>query len=825
MKILNNILKDAVKRYPNTPALTMKISHRIQTLTFRQVYDMARQIALFLQKQGITHNDKILIFAPNSPYWGTIFWATILNKNILVPVNIQNTSAQINKILDQTEAKLIFQSKFLKRDIDHNIKRFDIELIEELISELNPKDFKEPEIHENDLIEILYTSGTTGDPKGVMLTHKNIYSNIQAVSQLEMIQENKDRLLSILPLTHIFEQTIGFFLPFYYKVHIIYTHSYSAIADLLQQYKITKMIAVPEFLKLLMSKIKDEAEKKKKLKLFNKMLELSFKFKNKMLAKILFHSVHKKIGGKLDTIGCGGAFLDPNLEKEWNALGITLLQGYGLTETSPLLTANTYKQHKFESVGKPVGDVQIKISDESEILAKGSNVFSGYFKNEEKTKQEFTDDGWFKTGDMGEFDKDGFLFLKGRKKYIIIGPGGQNIFPEDIELELNKIEGVKDSCVLGIHLPSGMVEVHAVLLLKDQKFDIEKIINTANEDLATYQRITGYSAWPDDDFPRSATRKVKKEEVLKILQSKKDASQKIKKDTDGPVKKILSQITGVEIDKIHAHSKLIENLKIDSLMWVEIVGRIGQDLNVAIDETIINQKTTVAELEKIIEKHEPLPKLPPLKKWSRSFFASWIRNAGQFLTFLYSKFFIKLKTGGLENLKNINLPVIFMSNHISYIDSIPLLMSLPFNIRKRIAIAAARDVVYEEFKHVAWLAELFANTFPLPRKEGENIMLGLDYMGQMLDDNYSVIIFPEGHVSESGKFQELKRGAGLIAVDMNCQIIPVKITGTNDIVPYEKLHPRKKGTVVIKFGKPIKFKKSDSYEFAREKIENEMKIL
>lgn len=825
MMLLNNILKDAVKKYPNKIALTMKIKHRTVNLTFKDVYDLARKTALFLEKQGIKKGDKILIFAPNTPYWGVIFWATLLNGNILVPINIQNTAVQINKIIDQTDARLIFKSVYLKRDVNPNIKSFDLEFIEELVDKFNPEDFSEPEINENDLVEILYTSGTTGDPKGVMLTHKNIYSNIQAISEYKMLTEKKDRLLSILPLTHIFEQTIGFFLPFYYKAQIIYTHSYSAIAELMQEYKITKLITVPEFLKLIMSKIKSEAEKKGKLKLLNKLLKISQKLNNKFISKLLFHSVNKKLGGKLDTIACGGAFLDPVLEKEWNAFGITLLQGYGLTETSPLLTGNTYKEHKFGSVGIPINNVQIKISENKEVLAKGPNVFFGYFKNEEKTRQCFTPDGWFKTEDMGEIDKDGFLFLKGRKKYIILGPGGQNIFPEDIEMELNDLEEVKDSCVLGIPLPSGMIEIHAVLLLSSPTVEAEKIINSANENLATYQRITGFSIWTEDDFPRSATRKVKKEEVLKILQSKKDVTHEVKKDNGSALKKILSQISGIEIDKIHNDTKIIENLKVDSLMWVEIVGRIEQDFNVAIDETIITPKTTVGGLEEVIEKHEPTPPLIPLKKWPRSWWAFSIRNIGQFLTFLYARLFIKLKVEGFQNLQNLNFPVIFMPNHISYIDSIPLLMALPFKIRKQIAIAAARDVVYDEFKHVAWLAELFANTFPLPRKEGENIMLGLDYMGKLLDENYSVVIFPEGQVSKSGKFQELKRGAGLIAVDMNCQIVPVKITGTNNIVPYEKLFPRKRGTVTVKFGTPIKFKKSDSYTKTREKIEEVMKNL
>ncbi len=823
--ILTDILEKNVKNVPNKVAFTMRMGYRTLNLTYKQVYNLAQRIAIFLKKNGLKKGDTVLIFAPNSPYWGTLFWGCMLNGYVAVPLNIQSTSEMIKKIVDQTNSKIIFKSRYLKIDLLQNLKTYEIEFIDELVKEIDHIDFVKEQISENDLVEILYTSGTTGDPKGVLLTHKNIYSNLIAISKIFYIDGSGEKLLSILPLTHIFEQTIGFFLPFFYHAQIVYAHSYAALLDLMQEYKITKLLVVPEFLKILMLKIKAEVDKKNKTKIFNKLLKFSSKINNKFISRIIFRSIYKKFGGKLDTIASGGAFLDPELEKEWNALGFYILQGYGLTETSPVVTCNSYKERKLGSVGKVLDGIQLKISDDGEILVKGTSVFSGYFKNEEKTKESFTSDGWFKTGDMGYIDDDDFLFLKGRKKYIIVGPGAQNVFPEDIELELNKIEGVKDSCVLGLEKTSGMVEIHAVLLLEKGVTDIQKIIDLANENLASYQKIMGFTVYPYDDFPRSATKKVKKEEVVKFLKAKENGElddKKFEKELTS-LMKILSQITSVDVSKIHNDTKIIPDLNIDSLMRVELVLRIEQNLNVILDESMITDKTTVIQLEKIIKEKPFIKKFPPLKEWPRSWWASAIRIMVQPLIFLFTRIFVRLKVEGIENLKDIKFPVIFMPNHISYIDSLPLLMSLPFYIRKRVIFAAAADVLYGEFRYLAWLAELFGNSVIFPRLQVENIKLGLDYIGRLLDKNYSIVFFPEGKVSLDGNLQPLRRGTGLLAVEMNVAIVPVKIIGAQKIVPYEKIFPRKFGKIIVRLGKPLKFKKTDNYDDVLRVIEMELR--
>ena len=826
--ILTNILKDNAEKFGDKPAFTMKFGFRTKTFSYLQVYDLAKKTALLLKSCGINKDDKVLIFAPNSPYWGIVFWATMLRGAVFVPVNVQSTPAMIGKVLEQTGAKVIFKSRFLQSELYSGSITLEIDFLEELLEGFDADDCISELLKESDLVEILYTSGTTGDPKGVMLTHKNIYSNIQAISNIIQLSFAKERLLSVLPLTHIFEQTMGFFLPQVYASHIIYAHSYSAILDLMYKYKITKFLVVPELLKVFMSKIKDEYSNKGLSKLFEKLKNLSLKINNKYVSRLLFYSVHKKIGNKLDTIACGGAFLDIELEKEWNAFGITVLQGYGLTETSPLVSCNSYSERRLGSVGKIVENVELKIDSDGQILVKGPGVFSGYFKNKEKTIESFTRDGFFKTGDVGEIDKDGYLFLKGRKKYLIIGPGGQNVFPEDIELELNKLDGVKDSCVLGLPTKSGMVKIFAVLLLdklevEAQRAEIQLIIERANNNLASYQQINDFTVWEQEDFPRSATKKVKKEEVLKVIREQIEGKPKVALEFEvTTLMQILSNISGVDLSDLNDNKKIVSELQLDSLMRVELILRIEDRFGVLIDESLITINTTVRQLQEIIDKKEPAKKFPALKKWPRSWWAEVIRVIGQLKIILFSKIFFRLEVQGLENLENIDGPVIFMPNHISYADPLVIIMALPYKVRKKISFAAARDVLYKEYKHIAWLADLLFNSFPFPRTNGEGIKLGLDYMGQLIDRGYSVVAFPEGKMSKSGDLLKLKRGAGLMAVEMKCPVIPIKIEGTSNVVPYDKLIPRKIGKVIIKIGKPVTFKTDDSYEYVTSKIEESL---
>ncbi|MFH1831447.1 MAG: AMP-binding protein [bacterium] len=835
--LLTQYLEQNAQNFPNNPALTMRMGYRTVTLTYGQVYKHAQKVALFLEKHNVNLGDKVLLLAPNSPYWICVFWGCLLRGAILVPLNIQSTGELVNSIIKHTNPKLFFSHSLFKHTntIDMNtVPTYKIELLPELIQEFKISDFRSITCSENDLIEILYTSGTTGTPKGVMLTHKNLDTNLQDLRPLIPFSGPSERLLSILPLSHILEQLGGFLVPYSVGAHIIYTHSFSAIRPLLQQYKITRMFTVPEFLKVFMTKIEDTAQQQNKLKLLHKMQKLSLKLGQKWLARILFKKIHKQFGGHLKTFICGGAPLDPILEKKWNALGIEVMQGYGLTETSPVISTNSYEGHKLCSVGKVMPSVSLRLDTDGNILVKGPSIFTGYYKNDEKTQEAFTPDGYFKTGDIGELDTDGFLFLRGRKTYMILGPGGQNVHPEDLEQELNKQPDIIDSCVLGLEKPDGNMEIHAVLLCQKNPdtntilCNGQKIIDSANSQLTSYQQIASWSLWPDDDFPRSATRKVKKNEVLThIKQHKETLAQTQQTPTSNitPITRILAQLTGNPISRITPETKVVPELGLDSLLRIELIMRIEEELRTTIEESKITSQTTVSDLEDLLKENNPVQTYPALKKWPRWRIISMLRMVIQIPVFLFLKIFVKLKVTGQENLQNISGPVIFMPNHISYLDPAVVTMALPFAIRYKLAQAAAHDVLYNYHKILVTLAELIFNSFSFPRTEHENIKQGLDHMGQLVDKDYSILIFPEGKISENLKLLPLKRGAGLVAIEMGIPVIPVKITGANIVLPCGKHIPCKRSKVTIIFGKPLIFSKSETYIQATEKIAKAMNEL
>lgn len=829
--LLTSVLEKNAKEIGSRPALIMKIGYRTVTLTYQDVHEIAKKVAVFLQKHGLGSGDKVLLLAPNSPYWICAWWGCLLGGYVPVPLNIQSTGEIVRKIAEQTEAKIIFKYLHWKQDLPANLKVYDIDFLSEHIGGTDVSKFSAEggsQISENDIAELMYTSGTTGDPKGVILTHKNIASNLEVLIQLAPLSKI-DKFLSILPLSHIFEQVAGFLLPYAKGVPIVYAHSPAAIRDLLKEHRITIMAAVPEFLRIVMNKIELQAEERGKKKILGALMRLSGSVKIKPLQRILMRPILKRFGGRLHTVISGGAPLDPELEKKWNALGVYLLQGYGLTETAPVISTNSYEEHRIGSVGKVIPGVEVKIADDREIWVKGPNVFQGYFKNEQKTKESFTSDGWFITGDIGELDKDGFLYIRGRKKYMIKGPSAQNVYPEDIEFELNKIRGVKDSCVVGLEKPGGAVEIYAVLLLdKENPANPDDAAFEANNKLASYQRISNWSVWSEEDFPRSATRKVKKEEVLKWLRGQKIVSptetllREMKEKT--PLIRLLAEATRVDASQIIHQTRIVPELNLDSLLRIELVTRIAEKFGVEIDEFKITAETTVSDLEEMVQKGGVVVKYPPLKKWPRSRWIRIVRRMAQTLIFFpFTRIFVKLKVEGGENLRDLPLPLIFMPNHISYLDFLVVLMALPPHMRSKIAFAAARDVLFGEYSYFSRWGELFFNAFPFPRQEHENIKAGLEYVGQLLDKNWSIMVFPEGRVSVDAKFQSLKRGAGLIAVEMGTPVVPVFIRGTEQVMPYEKFFPRRRGVVTVKFGKPMRFKRSDSYIEATEKLEEVMR--
>jgi long-chain acyl-CoA synthetase len=787
-------------------------------------------MANWYQNNGLKKGDSILLWVPNSPEWVAALLACALTGVIAVPLDVRARPDFIQHIAQETKAVAGIKSRFQPGFSE--FKWWDIEALPYLLAEATPT-FRQPEIKSNDILEIVYTSGTTSEPKGVILTNSNIVANIKSVSEVLTLDKNW-RFLSILPLSHMFEQTVGLFISLVYGCSITYlkTRKSAALVQAMQEEKISSIIAVPLLLQTLHEKILREVKNEGKEKLFAMMLRIAAHIPlwNR---RILFRSLHNKFGGNLRFFAVGGAPLEREVEDFWNAVGVKVCQGYGLTETSPIVTCNTIKNPQPRTVGKVLPKQQIKLSGEREILVKGNNVTPGYYKRPDLSDKYFVD-GWYKTGDIGEIDEKGYLKIKGRVKNMILTTSGMNVYPEDIEAQINKYPAVKDSCVLGVST-EGKTLIQAVLLLEDRDADPETIIDHANQQLADHQKIQAYSVWKKSDFPRTPTLKVQRRFVLEELLKDTVTGETDPVKTAKPLYHIIQLVTGAPAEKIVPEASLGLDLMIDSLSRVELVGVIEEELGVELDESLVTDKTTIADLEQFVtsqkKAHGSAFKCWPLTRWAvvmRRFVQSG-------LIFPLLRAFALMRVMGREKFRGIKHPFLLIANHSSHLDAVILMRALPWYVRRRLAVAAAADV-FEQWdaqnaplKEKIWrkittsIAILGLNIFPFQRYAG--IKKSLEYTGHLMDKGWSVMIYPEGRLTQDGKIQEFKRGIGLLVHEMNVPVVPAKIMGADEIMDYRHYFPEKRGEITVRFGNPLVFSHHDSYEDITRRLEHEVRFL
>ena len=509
-----------------------------ENLTYKQLETEVKKAALQLQSLGIKKGDKVAVFSLNMPQWGIAFFATCVIGAVVVPILPDFHPNEIKNIIQHADVSVIYVSETLRSKLE-SISGITVISIENLavysgaaqpISENTGEElFHYPLVEEKDLCSIIYTSGTTGKSKGVMLTHKNIVWTAQQSWIIQNIFPG-DRFLSVLPLSHTFENTLGLILPIKYGATVNYLRKppvASVLMAALQQVRPTIMLLVPLIAeKIYKSKVLPEINRKFITRMLYK-IPVSRKLLHKVAAKKLYES----FGGHLKFFGIGGAKLDDKVEQFLMEGGFPLAIGYGMTESSPLLAGAGVGKTRFLSTGHPVEGVQLRIANPNpktglgEIQAKGENVMLGYYKEPEITKNAFTKDGWLKTGDLGCFDKDGNLFIRGRMKNMIIGSSGENIYPEEIESLINRMEYVVESLVVEqkgrlvalVHLNMEELEKkyqniksEAVTYLNDKTDEILKEIqNKVNIELNKFSQIQRIVLQPIP-FEKTPTQKIKR---------------------------------------------------------------------------------------------------------------------------------------------------------------------------------------------------------------------------------------------------------------------------------------------------------------------------
>jgi len=532
-----------------------------QRFTYKEVETLVKGIANALKSMGFSPGEKAAILGPNSPEWAISYLSILSAGGVCVPIDSLLKRYEFTHILKETKVKWIFLSPKYLEDILEVDEEFGIlkhivtfekvlgenskkiTSLEELFEKGKKKKFKYKPRSLNDVAVLIYTSGTTGRAKGVMLTHRNIVSDVEACYAALPIFET-DRFLSVLPMHHTFECTAGFLLPLYSGAHITFARSLKSRDILLdlKNSKTTIMLGVPLLFEKLYERIvkaidKASLPKKTLVKSFLSLITVSQKFGlEKKFSKVLFKGLREKAGlSHLRFFVSGGAPLPPYLSKAFRKFGINLIQGYGLTEASPVLSVNHPDYPLDESVGLPLPGVEVKVLNPNkdgigELCFKGPMVMKGYYENEEATKAAFDDEGFLKTGDLGYVDEKGFIYVCGRAKNVIVTPSGKNVYPEEVEFELNKSPYILESMVFGYPVRGGE-EVWAVIVpdyeaietdfgshLTEAKVKeiIAQEVKKQMSHIALFKRVKKFVI-RDEELPKTTTKKIKRHLVIPKL--------------------------------------------------------------------------------------------------------------------------------------------------------------------------------------------------------------------------------------------------------------------------------------------------------------------
>lgn len=500
-------IERAIDRFGEHQALGIVEGERTVRWSYRDLGRYVERAAATLVERGLQQGDRVLLWGPNQPEWGGLFFALLRQGAIVVPLDVRTAEDFVHRVAERTRASLLVAGPAQAKDLAEPpcpVVRFD-----EIpgLADAEPERIPAPAAAgPDDLVEIVFTSGTTGEPKGVMVTNGNLLANVSAMDKVIHLDPSF-RLLSLLPLSHLFEQTVGLIDVLVSGASTIYLRTLqpARIFDHFAVEKITAMLCVPQVLDLFLAGIEREIRRARKQRQWE-LLHRVAPYVPFGLRRVLFAPLHRRMGGHFQFFIVGGAALDPWLGLRWENMGIKVLQGYGTTEACPAISVNHLDRRVMDTVGWPVEGMEVRIAEDGEVLIRGPLVSPGYWENPEATAAAFTDD-WYQTGDLGEWDRaTGALRLRGRKKYLIVLGNGQNVFPEDVESALRTHPAVKDAVVVGLRTGRADIDVHAVLVMNDPA-QARAAIKAANARLSAHQHVRGYTLWPDEDFPRTLTMK------------------------------------------------------------------------------------------------------------------------------------------------------------------------------------------------------------------------------------------------------------------------------------------------------------------------------
>ncbi len=816
-------------------------SFRVRTFAYADVARASRAFAARLDAAAVRKGDKIVVFAENRPEWLVAFWGCLLIGAVVVPIDYRSSPEFLARVARIVDARVVLVGQ-------------DVPPLPELSAPVWPLHHLDwdaagapPQVAltRDDVAEIIFTSGATAEPKGVVITHRNVLANIVPVER--EVQKYRRyakpfspiRFLNLLPLSHMFGQAMATFVPPMLGGVVVFMRGYNPgeIVDQIRTRRVSVLVSVPKILDVLREHALRVAPSAADAATGAPGLQGpgAARVVSRIAGRWWKHrDLHRLFGAKFWAFVVGAAPLDAALEKFWGDLGFAVIQGYGLTETAPIVTLNHPFGTRRGSVGKAIAGVEVKVAPDGEILVRGENVTQGYYNAADETARAF-EDGWFHTGDIGEVAPDGQVFIRGRKKEMIVTPEGLNVFPEDVERVLNLQPGVRDSAVVGVRSGGSEERVHAVLVL-EPGVDPDAIARAANAQLADHQRIRRAVAWPEPELPRTeGTRKLKRAAIRDWAES--GGTPRHVQSGSETLAALIARYAGR--DQV-ASSATLEELGLSSLERVELMVALEDKFGTRIDEAAFADARSVADLQGLVDRgagvQAPPPELVDFPSWNRGRVARAIRRASLPTWILpLGRLFAWLTVEGREHLDGLDRPVVFAANHQSHLDTPVVLSALPPRLRYRVAPAMAKEFFKAHFfpeQHGRrayftnslnyYLAALFFNAFPLPQREAGTRQT-LRYIGDVLDSGHSVLIFPEGRRSDDGRIGQFRPGIGMIGSRLDVPVVPVRIDGLDKVL-HHTWRMARPGRVRVAFGKPLVLV-GDDYEALARQVEDAVRAL
>lgn len=776
----------------------------------------ASGFAARLRNASIRPGERILFWCENRPEWIVALWGCLLEGVIAVPIDFRSSAIVVQRIAGIVDARALMIGEGLTAPEGLPCPVWPMRGV--LAQGSSVLGFRPAALDQ--LAEILFTSGATGEPKGVTITHRNILANLKPIDQgIEKYRRYMGpfqpiRFLNLLPLSHMFGQSMTAFIPAMIEGQVFFMPGSSPreAAHLIHRRRISVLVCVPQMLELLrdyvLQTVPSAAAPARSGKWYTRWWQ--------------YRRVHRLLGWKFWAFVVGAAPLDPQLEEFWHKLGYVVIQGYGLTETAPVATLNHPFETRKGSVGKPIAGVEIRIAPDGEVLLKGDNITPGYFGQPDTSLRDA--EGFLHTGDIGALDAEGRLSILGRKKEMIVSPDGLNVYPEDVERVLNAHAGVRDSAVVA-EKQGARELVHAVLVLEPGA-NPEGIIRTANSTLEGHQRVRGWSLWPEEKLPRtSGTGKLKRGEVAAWVAGK-SAPATSDAASDGSVEDVIRKFTG---GRTVTSTSSIDDLGLSSLDRIQLLMELERRSGAPIDEASFANARTVADLANAKPANSgATEEVFEYPEWNRSAAARAVRRVAlPGLIIPLTRAFAWLRVSGLENLRDIKGPVIFASNHQSHFDGPAILAALPAKWRYRLAPAVAKEFFDAHFypgRHGMaerltnglnyYLALLVFNIFPLPQREG-GARAALRYAGGLVADGYSILIFPEGRRTDKGDIGRFQPGVGMLAARLGIAVVPVRLTNLDRVLHKDAKFPTP-GRASVKFGTPLRPSGDDAAAIAKQ---------